>query len=77
MIEAIILPDYPQIQDVIINSSFFRGAQSHDVLLIADGLTAEDERNIARKIETLYRMSSIASENNTTGPRDFIEVKFG
>jgi hypothetical protein len=76
MIDSIIIPQYPEIQDVIIDSSLFRVIQSHNILLIADGLDEMTKRKIRDEIETLYKMATLGSEN-ITGPRDFIEVHFG
>lgn len=76
MINSIIIPQYPEIQDVIINSTFFQGVQSHNILLVADGLNEMTKRKIKDEIETLYKMATLGSEN-PTGPRDFIEVHFG
>lgn len=76
MIDSIIVPQYPQIQDVIIDSFLFRGIQSHNILLVADGLDEMTKRKIKDEIETLYKMATLGSEN-PTGPRDFIEVDFG
>lgn len=73
MIDSIIIPQYPQIQDIIINSTMFRGIQSHDILIIVDDLDIQTKRKIEDEIQTLYKMATLSSDE----PREFVVVHFG
>ena len=73
MIDSIIVPQYPQIQDVIINSTMFRGIQSHNILIVADDLDIQAKRKIEDEIQTLYKMAALSSDE----PREFVDVHFG
>jgi hypothetical protein len=73
MIDSIIVPQYPQIQDIIINSTMFRDIQSHDILIIVDDLDIQTKRKIEDEIQTLYKMATLNSDE----PREFIVVHFG
>ena len=73
MIDSIIVPQYPQIQDIIINSTMFRDIQSHDILIIVDDLDIQTKRKIEDEIQTLYKMATLSSDE----PREFVVVHFG
>ena len=73
MIDSIIVPQDPQIQDVIINSTMFRGIQSHNILIVADDLDIQAKRKIEDEIQTLYKMATLSSDE----PREFVDVHFG
>ena len=39
MIETILVPKYPEIEDIIISSNFFRGMRRYGVLLLTKTIT--------------------------------------
>jgi len=75
MIETIIIPKYPEIEDVIISSNFFRGMRRYGVLLLTKTTEYSIEEKISDEIETLFKMASL-NEKQING-RDYVDVSFG
>jgi len=75
MIETIIIPKYPEIEDVIISSDFFRGMRRYGVLLLTKTTEYSIEKKISDEIETLFKMASL-NEKQING-RDYVDVSFG
>ena len=75
MIESIIIPKYPDIEDVSIESMFFRGMRRYGVLvLVKDTTLYSIQKKISDEIETLFKMASL-NENQING-RDYVDVLF-
>ena len=74
MIETIIIPKYPEIEDVIISSDFFRGMRRYGVLLLTKTTEYSIEKKISDEIETLFKMASL-NEKQING-RDYIDINF-
>ena len=75
MIETIVVPKYPEIEDVIISSDFFRGMRRYGVLLLTNTTQYSIEKKISDEIETLFKMASL-NEKQING-RDYVDVSFG
>ena len=74
MIESIVVPKYPEIEDVIISSEFFRGMRRYGVLLLTKTTEYSIEKKISDEIETLFKMASL-NEKQING-RDYIDISF-
>ena len=74
MIETIVIPKYPEIEDVSISSSFFRGMRRYGVLLLTKTTEYSIERKIGDEIATLFKMASL-DEKQING-RDYVDVSF-
>ena len=74
MIETIVVPKYPEIEDVIISSDFFRGMRRYGVLVLTKTTEYPVQRKISDEIETLFKMASL-NEKQING-RDYIDVHF-
>jgi hypothetical protein len=75
MIESVVVPKYPQIEDVSIESMFFRDMRRYGVLvLVKDSTQYSIQRKISDEIETLFKMSSL-DEQQLNG-RDYVDVHF-
>ena len=75
MIESIVVPKYPEIEDVIISSDFFRGMRRYGVLVLVKDITRYSiQRKIGDEIETLFKMASL-NEKQING-RDYVDVSF-
>jgi hypothetical protein len=75
MIETIVVPKYPEIEDIIISSDFFRGMRRYGVLvLVKDTTQYSIQRKIGDEIETLFKMASL-NEKQING-RDYVDVSF-
>lgn len=75
MIESIIIPKYPDIEDVSIKSMFFRGMRRYGVLvLVKDTTLYSIQKKISDEIETLFKMASL-NEKQING-RDYVDVLF-
>jgi hypothetical protein len=75
MIETIVVPKYPDIQDVIISSFFFKAMRCYEVLVLTKH--AGDypiQHKISNDIETLFKMSSL-DEKQING-RDYVDIHF-
>ena len=75
MIETIVVPKYPEIEDIIISSDFFRGRRRYGVLLLTKTTEYSIEKKISDEIETLFKMASL-NEKQING-RDYVDVSFG
>jgi hypothetical protein len=75
MIETIVVPKYPEIEDIIISSDFFRGMRRYGVLLLTNTTQYSIEKKISDEIETLFKMASL-NEKQING-RDYVDVGFG
>ena len=75
MIETIVVPKYPEIEDIIISSDFFRGMKRYGVLLLTKTTEYSIEKKISDEIETLFKMASL-NEKQING-RDYVDVGFG
>jgi hypothetical protein len=75
MIETIVVPKYPEIEDIIISSDFFRGMRRYGVLLLTNTTQYSIEKKISDEIETLFKMASL-NEKQING-RDYVDVSFG
>ena len=75
MIETIVVPKYPDIEDVSIKSMFFRGMRRYGVLvLVKDTTRYSIQKKIGDEIETLFKMASL-NEKQING-RDYVDVSF-
>ena len=75
MIETIIIPKYPEIEDVIISSDFFRGMRRYGVLVLTKHVNDYPVQNkIIGEIETLFKMAAL-NEKQING-RDYIDINF-
>lgn len=74
MIESIIMPKYPEIEDVILSYDFFRGMRRYDVLLLTKTTDYSIEKKISDEIKTLFKMASL-DEKQING-RDYVDVRF-
>ncbi len=74
MIETIVVPKYPEIEDIIISSDFFRGMRRYGVLLLTNTTQYSIEKKISDEIETLFKMASL-NEKQING-RDYVDVSF-
>ncbi len=74
MIETIVVPKYPEIEDIIISSDFFRGMRRYGVLLLTNTTQYSIEKKISDEIETLFKMASL-NEKGING-RDYVDVHF-
>jgi hypothetical protein len=74
MIETIVVPKYPKIEDVIISSDFFRGMRRYGVLVLTKTTDYPIQRKIGDEIETLFKMASL-NEKQING-RDYVDVSF-
>ena len=74
MIETIVVPKYPEIEDVIISSDFFRGMRRYGVLLLTKTTEYSIENKISEEIATLFKMASL-NEKQING-RDYVGVSF-
>jgi hypothetical protein len=74
MIETIVVPKYPEIEDIIISSDFFRGMRRYGVLLLTNTTQYSIEKKISDEIETLFKMASL-NEKQING-RDYVDVLF-
>ena len=74
MIETIVVPKYPEIEDIIISSDFFRGMRRYGVLLLTNTTQYSIEKKISDEIETLFKMASL-NEKQING-RDYVDVGF-
>jgi hypothetical protein len=74
MIETIVVPKYPEIEDIIISSDFFRGMRRYGVLLLTKTTEYSIEKKISDEIETLFKMASL-NEKQING-RDYVDVGF-
>ena len=75
MIDTIVVPKYPEIDDIIISSDFFRGMRRYGVLLLTKTTEYSIEKKISDEIETLFKMASL-NEKQING-RDYVDVGFG
>jgi len=74
MIETIVVPKYPEIEDIIISSDFFRGMRRYGVILLTNTTEYSIEKKISEEIETLFKMASL-NEKQING-RDYVDVSF-
>jgi len=74
MIESVVMPNYPQIKDIIISSFFFRAMRCYEVLVIIDTNDFSLEKKISEQINTLFKMASL-NERHING-RDYVDVHF-
>jgi hypothetical protein len=74
MIESVVVPKYPQIEDIIITSFFFRAMRCYEVLVVIDDSNFTLEKKISEEINTLFKMSSL-DEKGING-RDYVDVHF-
>ena len=74
MIETIVVPKYPEIEDIIISSDFFRGMRRYGVLLLTNTTEYSIEKKISEEIKTLFKMASL-NEKQING-RDYVDVSF-
>lgn len=75
MIESVVVPNYPQIEDIIISSFFFRAMRCYEVLVLVDTTTSyTTQKKISEEINTLFKMASL-NEEGING-RDYVEVHF-
>ena len=74
MIETILVPKYPEIEDIIISSNFFRGMRRYGVLLLTKTTEYSIESKISDEIATLFKMASL-NEKQING-RDYVDVSF-
>jgi hypothetical protein len=75
MIETIVVPKYPDIEDVSIESMFFMGMRRYGVLvLVKDTTRYSIQKKIGDEIETLFKMASL-NEKQING-RDYVDVSF-
>jgi hypothetical protein len=74
MIETIVVPKYPEIEDIIISSNFFRGMRRYGVILLTNTTEYSIEKKISEEIETLFKMASL-NEKQING-RDYVDVSF-
>ena len=75
MIDTIVVPKYPEIEDIIISSDFFRGMRRYGVLvLVKDTTLYSIQKKISDEIETLFKMASL-NEKQING-RDYVDVLF-
>ena len=75
MIESIIIPKYPDIEDVSIESMFFRGMRRYGVLVLTKHVNDYPVQNkIIGEIETLFKMAAL-NEKQING-RDYIDINF-
>ena len=74
MIDTIVVPKYPEIEDIIISSDFFRGMRRYGVLLLTKTTEYSIEKKISEEIKTLFKMASL-NEKQING-RDYVDVSF-
>jgi hypothetical protein len=74
MIESVVVPNYPQIEDIIITSFFFRAMRCYEVLVVINTTDFTLEKKISEEINTLFKMASL-NEEGING-RDYVEVHF-
>jgi hypothetical protein len=74
MIESVVVPSYPQIEDIIISSFFFRGMRCYEVLVVINTNDFTLEKKISEEINTLFKMASL-NEEGING-RDHVDVHF-
>ena len=74
MIETIIVPKYPDIEEVSVESTFFRGMRRYGVLVLTKTTDYPVEDKISDEIETLFKMASL-NEKQING-RDYIDISF-
>jgi len=74
MIETIIMPKYPDIEEVSVESTFFRGMRRYGVLVLTKTNDYPVESKISDEIETLFKMASL-NEKQING-RDYIDISF-
>lgn len=78
MIEVIIMPKYPEIEEVEVTSHFFRSVRAYDVTLNGSSYKkygVDSPMKITDEIETLFKMASLNIQA-PAGPRDFVNVYF-
>jgi hypothetical protein len=76
MIESIVVPKYPDIEDVFIESMFFRGMRRYGVIVFTKHIADYPVQNkIIGEIETLFKMAAL-NERQING-RDYVDVNFG
>jgi hypothetical protein len=75
MIETIVVPKYPEIEEVYIDSRFFEGMRHYGVLVLVKDITQySTQKKIGNEIETLFKMASL-NEKQING-RDYVDVSF-
>jgi hypothetical protein len=74
MIESVVMPNYPQIEDIIISSFFFRTMRCYEVLVVINTNDFTLEKKISEEINTLFKMASL-NEKGING-RDYVDVHF-
>jgi len=74
MIESIVAPKYPQIEEIIVSSFFFRAMRCYEVLIVIDSTDYPIEKKISDEINTLFKMASL-DEKEING-RDYVDVHF-
>jgi len=74
MIESIVVPKYPQIEDITVSSFFFRAMRCYEVLIVIDSTDYPIEKKISDEINTLFKMASL-DEKEING-RDYVDVHF-
>jgi hypothetical protein len=74
MIETIVMPKYPDMENVSVSSSFFRGMRRYHVLFLTMTTDYSIEKKIGDEIETLFKMASL-NEKQING-RDYVDVLF-
>ena len=74
MIESVVVPNYPQIEDIIITSFFFRAMRCYEVLVVINTTDFTLEKKISEEINTLFKMASL-NEKGING-RDYVDVHF-
>jgi hypothetical protein len=74
MIESVVVPNYPQIEDIIITSFFFRAMRCYEVLVVINTTDFTLEKKISEEINTLFKMASL-NEKGRNG-RDYVDVHF-
>ena len=66
MIESVVVPNYPQIEDIIITSFFFRAMRCYEVLVVINTTDFTLEKKISEEINTLFKtffLSHTVSKN--------------
>jgi hypothetical protein len=78
MVESIIMPKYPEIEEVGVTSQFFRGVREYNVTLYGSYYKkygVNSPMKIINEIETLFKIASLNTQT-PAGPRDYVNVYF-
>jgi hypothetical protein len=75
VIETFVVPKYSDIEDVSVESTFFRGMRRYGVLVLTKHVNDYPvQHKISGEIETLFKMASL-NEKQING-RDYIDINF-